>query len=79
MQQESFSPEGQLLTYTTVWVARPGLIPPYTLGQIKVEEGPLVFGHVRGLRNETKVPATVRLMIDPDPDAIPMFWFELEE
>ena len=79
MAQTSFPATGQLLTFTTVWVARPGLTPPYTLGQIKVDNGPVVFGHVRGLTDGTRVPASVRLVVGPDPEAVPTFWFELEE
>lgn len=79
MRETVFSSEGQLLTYTTVWVARPGIEPPYTIGQVSLDEGPLVFGHVRGLVDGMKVPARVQLVVSPDVASIPPFWFEPEE
>ncbi len=78
MEQTAFSGSGQLLTYTTVWVPRPGLEPPYTLGQVKLGDGPVVFGHVRRLPDEARVPVAVRLVTAADPEAVPMFWFEPE-
>jgi uncharacterized OB-fold protein len=79
MRETVFSSEGQLLTYTTVWVARPGIEPPYTIGQVKLDDGPLVFGHVRGLVDGTTVPAPVQMVVSPEVASIPPFWFEPEE
>jgi uncharacterized OB-fold protein len=79
MRETVFSSEGQLLTYTTVFVARPGIEAPYTIGQVKLDDGPLVFGHVRGLVDETTVPAPVQLVVSAEPASIPPFWFEPEE
>lgn len=79
MEPEAFSASGALLTCTTVWVGRPGLEPPYTLGQVKLDGGPLVFAHVRCLSAETTMPVDVRLVVSDDPDAVPPFWFEPEE
>ena len=79
MRETMFSSDGQLLTYTTVHVARPGIEPPYTIGQVKLDDGPLIFGHVRGLADGTPVPAPVQLVVSPEPDSIPPFWFEPEE
>jgi uncharacterized OB-fold protein len=75
----AFEPTGSLLTYTTVWVARPGIEPPYTLGQVKLDYGPLVFGHVRGLAADAQVPVPVRLAVAIEEGAFPPFWFEPEE
>jgi uncharacterized OB-fold protein len=72
----SFEPTGSLLTYTTVWVPRPGLETPYTLGQVHVDDdGPVVFGHIRGLPEATAVPCRVRLFLADDPAATPWYWF----
>jgi uncharacterized OB-fold protein len=79
MTECSFEPTGTLLTFTTVWVPRPGLEPPYTIGQVKLDDGPLVFGHVRGLSSNTRVPSPVRVAISADEQAVPPFWFEAEE
>jgi len=79
MREHSFSARGTLLTYTTVWVPRPGLEPPYTIGQVKLEDGPLVFGHIRGLADGTPVPAAVQLALADELPAVPPFWFEPEE
>lgn len=76
MRETEFSSDGQLLTYTTVWIARPGIEPPYTIGQIKLDDGPLVFGHVRGLAQGTIVPVPVQLVVSPETASIPPFWFE---
>lgn len=74
-----FESTGSLLTYTTVWVPRPGLTVPYTLGQVYVDDdGPLVFGHIRGLAEGVKVPYRVRLRLAEDRDDIPWYWFEPE-
>lgn len=78
MREMVFSADGQLLTYTTVWVARPGIEPPYTIGQVKLYDGPLVFAHVRGLVEGTTVPTPVRMVVSPEPAAVPPFWFEPE-
>ena len=79
MAPVEFSSRGRLLTHTTVWVQRPGIPAPYTLGQVKIDDGPLVFGHVIGLKDSTTVPAPVRIVLDPDPAAVPPFRFKLEE
>lgn len=70
--------EGTLLTFTTVWVARPGLEPPYVLGQIEVDRGVEVFAHVRGLAEEAVTPLPVSLVIG-EPGEVPEFWFEPKE
>lgn len=76
MAASAFGPAGTLLSYTTVWVPRPGIEPPYTLGQVHVEDGPVVFTHVRGVREGMTVPLPVRMVVAEDPAAVPPFWFE---
>jgi uncharacterized OB-fold protein len=76
LRYENFSEAGSLITYTTVYVPRPGLQTPYTLGQVHFEDnGPVVFGHVRGLANHEKVPCRVRLALAEDPVLMPWYWF----
>lgn len=79
MEPASFAPRGSLLTCTTVWVGRAGLEPPYTLGQVKLDDGPLIFGHVRELEEGATMPVAVRLVIAERADDVPPFWFEPEE
>lgn len=66
--------EGSLVSYTTVWVARPGLSTPYVLGQAEFGDGASVFAHVRGLDSGIRVPAAVRAVISTDELAVPRFW-----
>lgn len=70
-----FGPAGTLISFTTVWVPRPGLEVPYTLGQVVVKDGPAVFGHVRGLPGDARTPLNVTLHV-ADDDVVPPFWFE---
>jgi uncharacterized OB-fold protein len=76
LRESAFGPTGTLLSHTTVWVPRPGIAPPYTLGQVHVEDGPVVFTHVRGLQEGVSVPLPVRMRVAEDPAAVPPFWFE---
>ncbi len=76
MLEAAFSSTGTLLSYTTVWVPRSGIEPPYTLGQVHVKDGSLVFTHVRGLQDGVSVPLPVRMFVAEDPAAVPPFWFE---
>lgn len=79
MEETAFEPTGSLSTYTTVWVGRDGIEPPYTLGQVKLDGGPLVFGHVRALRADAHVPVRVRVAVAAEEGASPPFWFKPEE
>jgi uncharacterized OB-fold protein len=79
MAEFAFEPTGALVTFTTVWVPRPGIEPPYTIGQVKLDDGPLVFGHVRGLAADAHVPCPVRVVVAEKDDAFPPFWFDVEE
>ena len=78
---DELSPErlpelGQLLSYTSVWVARGPFEPPYVLGQADFGDGAVVFGHVRGLADDTQVPLPVRVVVAPSADSGLDFWFE---
>ena len=66
---------GTLLTHTEVWVRRPGLEPPYVLGQVDLDDGPLIFTHVRGLPEDARVPFPVQIVVGGE-DAMPAFWVE---
>jgi uncharacterized protein len=70
---------GNLITHTTVWIARPGLDPPYSMGQVAIDDGPLVFAHVRDLGDNRRVPVRVRLQLADDIFAVPPFWFVPDE
>ena len=78
VDETDFARDGSLLTYTTVWVPRPGLEVPYTLGQVELQDGPVVFAHVRGLQEGARVPSPVRLVV-VGGTSVPPFWFEPEE
>ena len=67
---------GVLITHTTVWVPRPPLEPPFTLGQVELPEGVLIFAHIHGLGDEDRVPLPVELRLAPGADDVPPFWFE---
>jgi hypothetical protein len=69
--------EGALLSFTRVWIPRPGLEAPYTLGQIEILDS-IFFAHVRGLDDGARVPMTVTLVVrDERDEAEPVsFWFE---
>jgi uncharacterized OB-fold protein len=66
---------GRLLSYTQVWVERPGLTPPYLIGQVCLDDGTLLFGHVRGLSDRARVPLPVSVVVGADGDT-PPFWFD---
>lgn len=69
--------EGALLSFTKVWVPRPGLETPYTLGQIEILDS-IFFAHVRDLGADARVPMTVVLVVPAEADgpAPVSFWFE---
>jgi hypothetical protein len=66
---------GTLLSHTQVWVARPGLPSPYTLGQIEIGDA-VFFAHVRGLADDAKVPTPVRVVVPSAASDTIAFWFE---
>lgn len=69
---------GLLRSYTTVWVARPGLTPPYDLGLIDLGEGATVFAHLRRLtpNRPLELPIPVAIALPDHSDGGPSFWFE---
>ncbi|MBI4172238.1 MAG: OB-fold domain-containing protein [Actinobacteria bacterium] len=71
-----FEPTGVLVTHTKVWIARPGLESPYSVGQIRLVDGPVLFGHVRALPEDASIPLDVRLVFAEDEGEVPPFWFE---
>lgn len=79
VESVKFEPKGTLITYTTVHVPRDNLEVPYTLGQVRIDgDGPVVFGHVRGIDSVLPVPIPVRLGLAVDPADVPWYWFEPE-
>lgn len=79
VHQVDLPKRAQLLSYTKVWVPRPGLATPYTLGQVSFGHGVLLFAHVRGLPDDIRVPVEVKAVIPPSPDDSVTFWFELAD
>ena len=76
MREARYGPAGELVSHTTVWVERPGLEAPFTLAEIRLEDGPRVFGHLRALPPEGEPARAVRLRVADGEDAVPPFWFE---
>lgn len=74
--EQAFGGAGRLESYTEVMVPRPGLENPYVLGQIRLQDGPVVFGRVVGLVEPVDLPCTVRTRIGPGPDGAVSYWFE---
>lgn len=72
---EAFAPTGELITYTTVHVARPGLPAPYTLGQVAIDgAGPLVFGQIRAPDGQLATGIGVRIVL-ASAGEVPRYWF----
>jgi uncharacterized OB-fold protein len=76
MEPAPLATRGELVTHTTVHIPRPGVEAPFTLGQVELGEGVLVFGHIRGLRPGDKVPLAVEMKLAPDDESVPPYWFE---
>jgi uncharacterized OB-fold protein len=76
MEETRFENCGTLITFTTVWVPRPGLPSPYVLGQVDLDDGVRLFARGEGDLKDLRVPARVRLVVTADPEATPLFWFE---
>lgn len=68
------SDTGTLLSWTTVWVSRPGLSAPYQLGQAVID-GTVFFGHVRGVTPRHRVPLEITVKVG-EPGSDILFWFE---
>jgi len=70
------SDRGTLITFTSVWVPRPGLPTPYILGQVDIEDGVRIFAHGRRITEEHHVPLAVRIVLNEVSDVVPPFYFE---
>ncbi len=68
-------PDGTLTSYTVVWVPRPGIEAPYTIGEVAVSGGVTVFAHVHGLPDGATVPLPGRIVVAAE-ERVPPFWFE---
>lgn len=64
---------GRLTTWTRVWVPVEGIDPPYVVGLVTLGRLQL-FGHIRGVDEDTRVPTEVTVRVNPDEK--PPFWFE---
>ncbi len=67
--------QGSLVSYTTVWVARPGLSRRRTCSVRRTSataraSSPMSEGWIEDVR----VPTPVRAVISPDESAVPRFW-----
>jgi uncharacterized OB-fold protein len=72
----SFGPNGEVISYAEVWVPVDGLDSPYMLAQVRIEGGPTVFAHARGLTAGALAPLPVTMVCSDKEAAIPPFWFE---
>jgi uncharacterized OB-fold protein len=75
MEIRTLRTTGTAISYTTVWIPRPGIEPPFVLAQVKITDGPLVFAHLREVGADARVPFPVRLVPAESADAVPPFWF----
>lgn len=73
-----FGPAGELISQTVVWVARPGVEAPFTLAEVRLADGPRVFGHLRGPAPDGEGARAVMLRVG-DEGATPPFWFVAEQ
>lgn len=67
----AFGGLGTMVSCTEVWVPRPGLPTPYVLGQVRLADGPVVFGMVTGLAQTASLPVDVVVRSDDG-----RYWFE---
>jgi uncharacterized OB-fold protein len=77
-EEIELSDRGTLITFTRVWVPRPGLPTPYILGQVDLADGVRVFAHGRDITDDHHVPLPVRIVLNEIPDVVPPFFFEPE-
>jgi uncharacterized OB-fold protein len=78
IEAASFGPGGEIASCADVWVPVDGLDSPYVLGQIRIENGPTVFAHIRGTLPGTTVRGPVTLVFSDSDTAVPPFWFEVD-
>jgi uncharacterized OB-fold protein len=77
-RETAFSASGIVLASTTVHVPWPGIETPYTLAQVKLDDGPVVFGHLRGRASKDgSTGDRVRLVVAP-ANTVPPFWFDAD-
>lgn len=67
---------GMLTSYTKVWIPRDDYPPPFLLGQVILDDGTLLFSHVRCLPADQLVPARVSVVVPQQPVDGLAFWFE---
>jgi uncharacterized OB-fold protein len=75
MTIEPFAPTGTVVSFTTVWIERPGVPPPFMLSQVKIDDGPQIVAHLRNVDSDAHVPFAATLVLSDEPDAVPPFWF----
>lgn len=78
LETVAIAEKGTLVSHTRCWVPRPGLEPPFVIGQVSFPGEVTVFGHVRGLPDGATVPLPVRVVLADDPARVPAFWFEYD-
>ncbi|RBQ15852.1 hypothetical protein DP939_33115 [Spongiactinospora rosea] len=66
----AFARSGTLVSCTRVMVPRPGLEAPYMLGQVRLDDGPVVFGQILGLDDTEAVPCPVTVRV-----SAARYWF----
>lgn len=79
VEQQAFDGTAELLSYTEVMVARPGIEAPYLLGQMRLANGPIVFGRVVGLHEDMRLPCAGEVRARDDGAGGVVVWFEPEE
>lgn len=76
----SFARWGLLVSFTVVHVPRPGLPSPYALGQVRLEDGPMVFARLEPVPSRAELPLRVRSRAaaseDPASAGPLRIWFE---
>jgi uncharacterized OB-fold protein len=66
---------GELLSWTRVFVPLAGMEAPFILAQVRLDDGVLLFGHLRGVPES----GVKRVAIHVDEAQRPPFWFQLDE
>lgn len=66
--------DGELMSWSRVWVPVEGIKPPYVLGLVQLGLTQ-VFGHVRNVPES--VPPGLPVSLRIDDDSHPPFWFEV--
>jgi uncharacterized protein len=69
---------GVLTTYTTVRVARPPLDAPYVLGHVTLDDGVILYAHVRDLADGAAAGGRVSVAVSALQGDVPAFWFTAE-